>query len=129
MNTAESIADVLEEMARRCAVLKDQLRKLEEAYKREIDRCCALERENAEKDEAYRRHCRIIQRVTHQRDMARLALTDIHQSLSAVRDDAENGRLEGGEVILEALRHIQRGLTLSAQDDTTAKADGKGVDA
>lgn len=117
MNAAESIADVLELLAQRNRCLKDSLAYLEKEQgelRRELGVAIARGNNLSSTEEQLRR---LFVQVRHQRDMARLALTDIHSRAALFRDDAENGRVEGGEAWLAVLGHTTRGLTLSAQDD------------
>lgn len=74
----------------------------------------------SERDDFYRQLCetrRLLTQARHQRDMARLALSDAHRCLSFFRSQA----VQSGNIATQHFEKViaicDRGLTLSAQAD------------
>ncbi len=83
---------------------RDEIQRSAEALARSWDTC--------EKDKR-----RKLAQARHQRDMARLALTDAHQSLVVLRSHVPEGWDRGHKMVHQIVGMCERGLTLSAQDD------------
>jgi len=110
---AESIAEVLEAVAERTAFWKGELRRVAHISEQHFENAEILAKEVASLNEERDQLRRQITQAKHQRDMARLALTDIHAKLA----QGKIGESASGEAVKDCLRHAHRGLTLSAQDD------------
>ena len=113
MSSSESIADVLELLSERVRDWKERVRSLERDLSDERQNLAQFVSEISQTK-------RVLAQSKHQRDMARLALTDIHATLAPLREEADEGAIDcykGAEAVGSCLKHVTRGLTLSAQYD------------